>query len=67
MMKCRIQHQREKHQRQHNDYSSIDRTLVGFTRDSVMSLQQCRSLAKGKLIYQADQFLELTTTQSILL
>ena len=41
----------------HNDHSSIDHTIVGITSDLVTSPEQCRSLAKGKSIYPADQFL----------
>ena len=54
--KCRIQ-QREKRHCGHNDYSSIDHTIAGITSDLVTSPEQCRSLAKGKSIYLADQFL----------
>ena len=55
--KCRVQQQREKWQWGHNDHSSIDHTIAGSTRDLVISPEQCRSLAKGKIIYLADQFL----------
>ena len=55
--KCRIQHQREKWHCGHNDQSSIDQTIAGITSDLVISPEQCRSLAKGKSIYLADQFL----------
>ena len=55
--KCRIQHQREKWHCGHNDYSSIDHTVAGISGDLVISPEQCRSLAKGKMIYLADQFL----------
>ena len=55
--KCRIQHQREKWHCGHNDHSSIDHTIAGITSDLVISPEQCRSLAKGKSIYLADQFL----------
>ena len=57
--KYRIQHQREKWQCGHNDHSSIDHTIAGLTGDLVISPEQCRSLAKGKMIYLADQFLEV--------
>ena len=53
---CRI-HQREKWHCGHNDHSSIDHTITGITSDLVISPEQCRSLAKGKMIYLADQFL----------
>ena len=55
--KCRIQHQREKWHCGHNDHSSIDHTIAGITSDLVISPEQCRSLAKGKSIYLADEFL----------
>ena len=55
--KCRIQHQREKWHCGLNDHSSIDHTIAGITSDLVISPEQCRSLAKGKMIYLADQFL----------
>ena len=55
--KCRIQHQRKKWHCGHNDHSSIDHTLTGITSDLVISPEQSRSLAKGKMIYLADQFL----------
>ena len=55
--KCRIQHQREKWNCRHNDHSSIDHTIAGITSDLVISPEQCQSLAKGKMIYMADQFL----------
>ena len=55
--KCRIQHQREKWHCRHNDHSSIDHTISGITSDLILSLEQCRSLAKGKSIHLADQFL----------
>ena len=54
---CRIQHQREKWHCGHNDHSSINHTLAGITRDLVISPEQCRSLAKGSMIYLVDQFL----------
>ena len=55
--KCRIKHQREKWHCGHNDHSSIDHTIAGMTSDLTISPKQCRSLAKGKSIYLADQFL----------
>ena len=55
--KCRIQHQREKWHCGLNDHSSLDHTIAGITSNLVISAEQCRSLAKGKVIYLADQFL----------
>ena len=55
--KCRIQHQREKWHCGHNDHSSIEHTIARIIRDLVISPEQCQSLAKGKSIYLADQFL----------
>ena len=55
--KCRIKHQREKWHRGHNDHSSIDNTIAGITSNLAISPKQCRSVAKGKLISLADQFL----------
>ena len=55
--KCRKQHQREKWHCGHNDHSSIDHTIAGITSDLVKLPEHCRSLAKGKSIYLADQFL----------
>ena len=55
--KCRIQHQREKWHCGQNDHSSINHTIAGITSDLVISPEQSRSLAKGKSIYLADQFL----------
>ena len=52
-----IQHQREKWHCGHDDHSSIDHTIAGITSDLVISPEQCRSLAKGKMIYLDDQFL----------
>ena len=46
--KCRVQHQREKWHCGHHGHSSIDHTPAGITRDIVISLEQCRTLAKGK-------------------
>ena len=55
--KCRIQHQHEKWHCGHNDQSSIYHTIAGISSDLVISPEQSRSLAKGKMIYLADQFL----------
>ena len=55
--KCRIQHQRQKWHCGQNDHGSIDHTIAGITGDLVISPEQCRSLAKGKMVYLADQFL----------
>ena len=55
--KCRIQHQREKWHCGQNDHSSIDHTIAGITSDLVISPERCRSLAKGKVIHLADQFI----------
>ena len=55
--KCRIEHQREKSHRGHNDHGSFDLTISGITSDLVISPEQCRSLAKEKMIYLVDQFL----------
>ena len=55
--KCRVKHQREKWHYGHNNYSSIDHTIAGITSDLVISPEQCRSLAKAKMIYLADQVL----------
>ena len=55
--KCRIQHQREKWHCGLNDHSIIDHTIAGITSDLVISPEQCRRLANGKSINQADQFL----------
>ena len=55
--KCQIQHQREKWHCEHNDHSSIEHTTAGITSDLVISPEQFRSLAKGRMIYLADQFL----------
>ena len=54
---CRTKHQREKWHCGHNDPSSIDHTIAEITSNLVISTEQCRSLAKGKMIYQADHFL----------
>ena len=54
---CRRQHQREKWHCGHNDHSSIDHTVAGNTSGLVISPEQCRSPAKGRMIYLADQFL----------
>ena len=58
--KCRIQHQREKWHCGNDHHSSIDQSIAGITGDLVMSAEQCRSLAKGKMIYLADKFLGVT-------
>ena len=58
-MKGGIQRQRGKWHCGHNDHSSIDHTVPGITSDLVISPEQCQSLAKGKMIYLADQFLEV--------
>ena len=65
--KCRIKHQRAKWHCVHNDHSSIDHTFARITSDLVISPEQCRSLAKGKIIYLADRFLgvEYDTKNSI--
>ena len=55
--KCRIQHQREKWHCGQNDHSSINHTRAGSSSDLRISPEQCRSPAKGKMIYLADQFL----------
>ena len=55
--KCRKQHQREKWHCGHNDHSSIDHIIAGITSDLQISPEQCRSLAKGRMIYLAAQFL----------
>ena len=55
--KCRKQQQREKWRCGHNDLSSINHTIAGITSDLVISPEECRSPAKGKMIYMADQFL----------
>ena len=49
--KCRKQHQREKSHCGHNGHSSIDHTIAGITSDLMISPEQCRSLAKGKMIH----------------
>ena len=55
--KCRIQHQREKWHCGHSDHSIINHTIAGKTNDLVISPEQCRSLAKEKMMYLADLFL----------
>ena len=35
----------------------MDHTIGGIISDLVISPEQCRSMAKGKMIYLADQFL----------
>ena len=57
--RCRIHHQREKWHCGHNDHSSLDHTIAGITSDLVISPEQCRSLAEGKSVYLADQFLSV--------
>ena len=54
--KYRIQYQRENWHYGHNDHSSIDHHIAGITSDLVNSPEQCRSLAKWRMIYLADQF-----------
>ena len=54
--KRQIQHQREKWQCGHNDNCSIDHTIARINSDLVESPEQCRSLAKGNMIYLADRF-----------
>ena len=54
--KCRTQHQREKWHCGHIHHS-IDHTVSGITSDLVFSPERCRFLAKGKMIYLANQFL----------
>ena len=51
------------------DISSIDHTIAGITIDLVISPEKCRSLAKGRMIYLADQFLgvEYDTKNSIVI
>ena len=46
--KCQVQHRREKWHCRHHHHSSIDHTPAGITSDSVISPEQCRTLAKGK-------------------
>ena len=67
--KYRIQRQREKWHCRHNDHSSINHTTAGITSDLVISTEQCRSLAKGKMIYLAGKFLgvEYDTKNSIVI
>ena len=55
--KCQIQHQREKWNCGHNDHKSVDHTIPAITSDLVISPKQNRSLAKGKMICLANQFL----------
>ena len=57
--KCRIQHQLEMWHCGHNDHSSIDHTIAGTTSELVISPEQFRSVARGKSVYLADQFLEV--------
>ena len=53
----RRQYQRQKWHCGHDDHCSFDHTIAGITIDLVISSEQCRSLAKGKMIYLAHQFL----------
>ena len=53
----RKQHQRNNRHCAHNDHTSTDKTIAGITSNIVISPGQFRSLAKGKMIYLADQFL----------
>ena len=55
--KCGVQHQGEKWHCGHNDHSSIDHKMAGITSNLVISAEQCRSLAEGKMIYLTAQFL----------
>ena len=57
--KCRKQYQRWKSHRGDDDHSSVDNTIAGITSDLLISHEQCRSLATAKMIYIADQFLEV--------
>ena len=50
----RTQHQRKKWHCRHDDPSSIAHTIVGITSDLMVSPDQCRSFARGKVIYPAD-------------
>ena len=67
--KCQIQYQREKWHYRNNDHSSIDHNMAGITCNLVISLQQCRSFAKGKLIHLTDLFLavEYDTKNTVVL
>ena len=56
--KCRIQHQRGKKHCGHDDHSIIGHTTFRNSINSVISPEQDLSLAKGKMIYLVDQFLE---------
>ena len=53
----RRQYRREKWHCGHDDHCSIDHTIAGITSDLVISSEQCRSLAEGKMIYLAHLFL----------
>ena len=64
--KSRIQHQSEKWHCVHNDHSSIDPTIAGIISDLVILLEQCRSLAKGKMIDLFDHFLGVEYDRKIL-
>ena len=55
--KCRIHHQREKCHCRHNELSSVDHNIAGIASNLVISPEQSRSLARGKIIYLVDRFL----------
>ena len=57
--KCRMQPQCEKWHYGHDDHNSIDHLIAGITNDLVISPEQFRSLAKGKMNYPSGQFLEV--------
>ena len=57
--KCRIQPQCEKWHWGQNDHSSINHTVAEITSSSLISPEQWRSLAKGRMIYLADHFLRV--------
>ena len=59
--KCWIRHQHERWYSGHDHHSSINQSI---TNDLVISTEQCRSLAKGKIIYLADQS-SLSTIQKV--
>ena len=67
--KCQIQHQCEKWHCGLNDHSSINHPIAAITSDLVISPEQGRSLAKGRMTYLADQFLgvEYDTKNPILI
>ena len=64
--KCRIQHERKKWHCGHEDHRSIERTIASITSDLMISPEHCRFLAKGKMIYLSDQFLEVEYDKKIL-